>query len=97
MIRFEWDDPKSEQKSAKHGIDFQTARLVFDDPHCITFVERVAGGERRWHAIGTIAQILIVVVAHTYRDEGSDEVIRIISARRATSHERRLYEQAIKE
>ena len=39
---------------AKHGIDFETARLVFDDPHCVTFVERVSGGEERWHTISSI-------------------------------------------
>lgn len=94
MIRFEWDQTKSDKNKSKHGIDFETARLVFDDPFCVTFVERVVDGEQRWHAIGCIAQIVIAVVAHTYREEGPDEVIRIISARAATSHERRLYAQA---
>jgi len=97
MLRFEWDETKNEKNRAKHGIDFETARLVFDDPYCITFVDRVSGGEQRWHAIGSIAQIIVAVVVHTYHEEGSDEVIRIISARRATSHERRLYEQTVQE
>lgn len=95
MIRFEWNEPKSQSNRRKHGIDFDTARLVFDDPHCITFVEQIAGGEHRWHAIGFIADIAVFVVAHTYRSELPDEVIRIISARRATSHERRLYAQTV--
>jgi uncharacterized protein len=67
---------------------------VFDDPHCITFVERVSEGEERWHVIGSIENIIIIVVVHTHREEASDEVIRIISARRATRHERDLYAQA---
>jgi uncharacterized DUF497 family protein len=94
MIRFEWVEEKNKINQKKHGIDFETARLVFDDPFCITFVERVSGGEERWHAIGFIEEIIVVVVVHTYRQDDSDEVIRIISARRATRHERKLYVQA---
>ena len=94
MIRFEWHEAKNRSNNIKHGIDFETAQLVFDDPHCISFVERVSDGEERWHAIGSIENIIVIVVVHTYREEASDEVIRIISARRATRHERNLYAQA---
>ena len=95
MIRFEWDEAKNRSNKKKHGIDFETAQLIFDDPHCISFVEGVSDGEQRWHAIGSIENIIVIVVVHTYREEVSDEVIRIISARRATRHERKLYAQAI--
>ena len=54
----------------------------------------VDDGEERWHAIGMIENIIMIVVAYTYRVEGPDEVIRIISCRRATSHERKLYDKA---
>jgi uncharacterized protein len=94
-MRIEWDPAKSESNKAKHGVTFERAQLVFDDPFCVTFPERVVDGEERWHAIGLIAEIVIVVVAHTYRVEGSEEIIRIISARRATRRERELYAQAI--
>jgi uncharacterized protein len=94
MMRFEWHEAKNRSNNIKHGIDFETAQLVFDDPHCISFVERVSDGEERWHAIGSIENIIVIVVVHTYREEASDEVIRIISARRATRHERNLYAQA---
>ena len=94
MRRFEWDEAKNERNRAKHGIDFETTQLVFDDPFCVSFVERVEDGEERWHAIGMIEDIIVVVAVHTYRVEGSDEVIRIISSRRATSHERKLYDNA---
>ncbi len=93
MIRFEWDEEKNQINQTKHGIDFETAKLVFDDPFCVTFVESVSNGEKRWHAIGWIENIIVIVVVHTYREDGPDEVIRIISARRATSHERDLYAQ----
>ena len=94
-MRVEWDQAKNEINQTKHGIDFETAQLVFDDPCCVTFVERVTDGEERWHAIGSIENIIILVVVHTYREEAKDEVVRIISARPATRRERKLYAQAI--
>jgi uncharacterized DUF497 family protein len=94
VIRFEWHETKNRKNRKKHGIDFETAQLVFDDPHCISFVERSGDSEERWHAIGSIENIIVIVVVHTYRAESLDEVIRIISARRATRHERKLYAQA---
>jgi len=93
-MRFEWDPAKNAANKTKHGIDFETAQLVFDDPFCVTFVERIRDGEARWRAIGSIEEIVILVVVHTYTEEVSDEVIRIISARPATRRERRLYAQA---
>jgi uncharacterized DUF497 family protein len=94
-MRIEWDAAKNEANRSKHGIDFETAQLIFDDPGCVMFVERVTRGEERWHAIGSIEGIIVLVVVHTYREEASQEVIRIISARRASRKERKLYEQAI--
>ena len=70
MIRCEWDEEKNKINQNKHGIDFETARLVFDDPFCVTFVERVSGGEERWHAIGSVEDIIVIVVVHTYRQDG---------------------------
>lgn len=92
MVRFEWDEKKNRINLVKHGIDFQTAQLIFDDPGCVTFIERTMEGEPRWHAIGLVEGLILVVVVHTYRDAGADEFIRIISARQATRHERKLYE-----
>jgi len=98
-MRIEWDPAKSESNKTKHGIVFERAQLVFDDPFCVTFPERAVDGEERWHAIGLIARIVIIVVVHTYRVEESggksEEVVRIISARRATRREREIYAEAI--
>lgn len=94
-MRIEWDQAKNEINRTKHGIDFETAQLVFDDPCCVTFVERVTDGEERWHAIGSIEGIILLVVVHTCREESSDEIVRIVSARPATRRERKLYAQAI--
>lgn len=95
MIRFEWHEAKNRSNKKKHGVDFETAQLIVDDPNCISFVERVRDGEERWCAIGSIENIIVIVVVHTYREDALGEVIRIISARRATRHERKLYVQAI--
>jgi uncharacterized protein len=59
-----------------------------------TFVERTIHAEQRWHAIGSVEALIVLVVVHTYREESDGEVIRIISARPASSHERRLYAEA---
>jgi uncharacterized DUF497 family protein len=56
--------------------------------------DRIETGEYRWQTIGIVEGWLLLVVAHTFRDdENGSEVIRIISARRADRQERRLYEQ----
>jgi uncharacterized DUF497 family protein len=95
MIRYEWDEAKNEINRRKHLIGFETAMLVFDDPNCLEFVERIEGGEERWHAIGAVMGTILLTVVHTYRNEGAEEVIRVISARRATPHERKMYVEAL--
>ncbi|MGA2113527.1 MAG: BrnT family toxin [Bryobacteraceae bacterium] len=80
----------------KHGgLGFESAALVFDDPHTIFRKDRVAAGEQRWHAIGVATGALLLVV-HVYRMENEhdqEETIRIISAREANKRERRIYIQ----
>ena len=92
-MRFTWDEDKNRRNLAKHKISFETARLVFEDPFHVSRLERVVEGEDRWQTMGLIGSVVVVLVAHTYREEGDEAVIRIISARKATSHERRYYEQ----
>ena len=92
-MRFTWDEDKNRRNLAKHKISFETARLVFEDPFHVSRLERVGEGEERWQTMGLIGSVVVVLVAHTYREEGDEAVIRIISARKATSHERRYYEQ----
>jgi hypothetical protein len=90
-MRFEWDEAKNRQNLAKHGINFETATLVFEDPYVLSDLDRVVDDEERWQTIGTIG-VLIVLVAHLWWDEDGEEVIRLISARKASSAERRSYE-----
>ncbi len=66
MVRFEWDESKNQSNLIKHGIDFQTAQLIFDDAGGVTFIERSNDGEVRWHAIGFADGLILPVVVHTY-------------------------------
>ncbi len=75
----------------KHGISFETAKLVFDDPHVVSFPERNVGGEERWQSLGSAHGVVILTVAHTLNDSAGNEVIRIISPRKASPSERRRY------
>ncbi len=90
-MRFEWNETKNRQNIGKHGISFQTAILVFDDPYALSEQDRIVNDEERWQTIGT-AGVLVVMVAHLWWDENGEEVIRLISARRATTAEKDSYE-----
>ena len=90
-VRFEWDETKNRANIVKHGISFETAKLVFDDPHVVSFPERNVEGEERWQSLGSADGIVILTVAHTVHDSDDDEVVRIISARKASPSERRRY------
>jgi uncharacterized protein len=90
--RYEWDEKKNRANRAKHGITFTVAARVFLDPNAVARQDREVDGEQRWQTIGFSGAIL--TVAYTVRDEETDEVTRIISARKATPAERRVYEES---
>ena len=90
-MRFEWDDAKNRSNLKKHGVEFETAKLVFEDPHQMSVQDRIVDGEERWQTFGFVDG-LIVMAAHTLREEDGEEVIRFISVRSATPRERRIYE-----
>jgi uncharacterized DUF497 family protein len=92
-VRFEWDDNKNTLNRKKHGLSFETAGLVFSDPLALSVLEQTERVEKRWRTLGRVGGHVVLLVAHTVREEDGDEVIRIISARKATQHERRQYEQ----
>ena len=93
-IRFAWDTAKAASNVRKHGISFEIATRVFADPFSIAVQDRVENGEDRWQTLGMVEGYLLLIVAHTVRDDdGGAEIIRIISARRADSTERKRYEK----
>ena len=92
-MRFEWDNNKNEINYKKHGISFEEACEVFNDPLHIAFLdERFNYFEERWITVGKTLKNKIVVTANLYFDDSGEEIIRIISARPATVSERRQYE-----
>jgi len=95
MGRYDWDEAKNQSNYIKHGISFQTAILIFDDPNVVSEVERIVDGEERWQSMGVIGGVLVILVAHTWELQGSDEIIRVISARKATPKERQRYEELL--
>jgi len=93
QMRFIWDEHKNRNNLRKHGISFDTAARVFLDPLHISRQDRVVEGEERWQTIGRINGALLILVAYTVIDD-EEEMIRIISARKATRQERIEYEEA---
>lgn len=91
-MQFEWDENKNRRNQLKHGISFEIAKLVFDDPAHLSIQDRYENGEERWQTLGLVSGITVLITAHTYRIDNGKEVIRIISARKATTQERRHYE-----
>jgi len=94
-MRFEWDEGKNRRNLAKHNVSFETASLVFEDPRALSVQDRVVEGEERWQTVGMVSGT-VLFVAHTYREQAGDEVIRLISARKAIAHERRAYAKSQK-
>ncbi len=91
---YSWDETKNLSNQLKHGISFDLAKLVFDDPLHVTRQDRIENNEQRWQTIGMVGGIVMILVAHTWHeDDDASEHIRIISARRASKQERKLYEQ----
>ncbi|MCA0045441.1 BrnT family toxin [Mesorhizobium sp. B283B1A] len=92
-LRFEWDLEKARSNLRKHGVSFETAVSIFSDPFALTEQDRVEDGEYRWQTTGAVDDMLVLLIAHVDREEDGMEVIRIISARRATTREKKRYAQ----
>jgi len=92
MIHFDWDTAKSKTNKKKHGVSFEEAQSVFYDEHGKLIADPDHSGvEERFVLIGLSEHLRTLVVCHCYRQ--NDTVIRIISARKATRHEAKLYEE----
>jgi uncharacterized DUF497 family protein len=94
-IRFEWDLAKDRANQRKHGVAFDEAKTVFYDDHALLLEDpEHSGAEERYVLLGLSSKLRILLVCHCYR--ASDEVIRIISARRADKQERDDYNRKVR-
>jgi uncharacterized DUF497 family protein len=89
LMKFEWDENKNQLNIRKHGIDFADAAYVFSDPFALSIPgDDNSEMEERWLLLGKNLNERLLLVVHTYR---YDDVIRLISARKATATETSTY------
>jgi len=89
-MEYEWDEKKAAANLSKHGVSFEEAKTVFDDPLYVDFYDPDHSyGEHRFILLGESAQKRVLSVSYM---EGNNS-IRLISAREATPSERKVYEQ----
>ncbi|KPF80453.1 hypothetical protein IP78_07070 [Brevundimonas sp. AAP58] len=89
---FGWDPEKARSNLVKHGIAFDVAIKVFDDPKALSVPDRIVDGEERWRTVGRIGFTTVLFVGHTWFDADGEIYVRVITARKATRHEQLGYE-----
>lgn len=93
-MKFEWDENKNQGNIRKHGVDFRQAVYVFADPFALSMPDdEHSDDEERWLLLGKNLNEQILLVVHTFR---YDDMIRIISARKATQNEKATYTRRAK-
>jgi uncharacterized DUF497 family protein len=75
-----------------HGVNFDEAKEVFEDPLAVYKLERIENGEERWQIVGMCQRFLLLLVVHTSRETDDKEIVRIISARELETWERKEFE-----
>ena len=91
MIKFEWDPPKASANLKKHQVSFEEAKSVFYDEFAVQFFdEEHSAAEERFLMLGMTSGAKLLIVCHCEYEHG--EVIRIISARKATKRESAFYQ-----
>jgi uncharacterized DUF497 family protein len=95
VYRFAWDPEKAAANRGKHGVTFEQAATVFRDPLALSlYDEEHSEIEERWLTLGEDENGALLVVSHTFEELSDDEaLVRVISAREATTHERTQYER----
>ena len=92
LIKFEWEETKASSNLKKHGVSFEEARTVFYDEHARLINDPDhSENEERFILLGISSALRVLIVCHCYRSEGN--VIRVISARKATKSETIAYEK----
>ncbi len=91
-LRFTWNPKKAKRNLQKHGISFSEAQTVFSDPFIIIVEDcEDANGETSYHAIGRSGSQTLLVVVHVDRSTQEEEVVHIISSRKAEDYEQSTY------
>lgn len=92
-MEFEWDTNKEKLNIKKHGITFEQASYVFSDLFALSiYDDEHSDYEDRWIILGKSLNENLLLVVHTFKDE-NEELVRIISARKATNKERNTYQK----
>jgi uncharacterized protein len=95
LLRLEWDEKKNAANRRKHGVSFEEARSPFLDDNARVIPDPDhSEGEDRFVLIGLSISLRVLVVCHCYRQ--TEEIVRIISARRADQNEIRQYQWWLK-
>lgn len=93
-MQFEWDENKNRQNKKKHGVPFEEAQTVFFDPNARFIPDPLhSDEEERFIILGISSNIRLLVVCHCYRT--NNEIIRLISERKATKNEIKLYDRRL--
>ena len=90
MIKFEWDTTKAAANKKKHGVSFEEAQSVFYDEFAVQFFDDNSVSEDRFLMLGFSDEARLLIVCHCERNKG--DIIRIISARKATKKESNYYQ-----
>jgi uncharacterized DUF497 family protein len=89
-MQFDWDNNKAERNLSKHGVSFEEAKTVFDDPFYVDFYDPDhSEDEERYLIVGQSSRGRLLIVSYTEREDS----IRLISAREVTRTEREAYEE----
>ena len=89
-MHFDWDENKAERNLSKHGVSFEEAKTVFDDPLYVDFCDPDhSEDEERYLIVGQSSRGRLLIVSYTEREDS----IRLISAREVTRTEREAYEE----
>ena len=93
-MKFEWNRDKERINIRKHGVTFEKASYVFADPFALNLYDNEhSDNEDRWVLLGKSLNETVLLVIHTFRDDNNIEFVRIISARKATKEENKIYNQ----
>lgn len=95
--QFDWDEAKAASNFRKHGVSFESAMTIFNDPMILTIFDPDHSDiEDRWISVGLAAAARLILAVHTHVEINAENVkIRIISARKPTKRETQQYREGV--